>query len=163
MPSSATYSIWQNVPFDEKNPAKIAFSIQYKLEDLKKLMPSFVQQLKVPLIALADSSKPDDQILFEDLTPSQHFKNEWKFSKKGFTLKDRAEDDTDVPEFMQTELHTMLQETKYSPREFFKDDDDERTELVKDMSTYHLVKTCVPSNYSITDCSDNGYLMVVVG
>ena len=52
---SYTYGIWQLIPYNElETNAKIAISIQYEIDDLGLLMPQFVEQLKVPLIAIYD-------------------------------------------------------------------------------------------------------------
>ena len=122
-------------------------------------MPNFVEQLKVPLIALSDS-KTQEIIFFKDETFQSHFKNQWKFTDQGFTLN---EDYTGVgvPLFEQMEPHEMLKEVQYRPYDFAKDEFAQ--ELVESMDTYHMVETCVPSSVSMEECKDLGYMMVVVG
>ena len=70
---------------------KIAVSIQYDLEDLGKMMPNFVDQLSVPLIAISDS-RTNTEIYFKDTSIGSHFKNYWQFSDKGFHLEDVDDD-----------------------------------------------------------------------
>ena len=48
-----TFGIWKQV--ETKREGKLAISIQYDIEDLGKMMPNFVDQLSVPLIAISDS------------------------------------------------------------------------------------------------------------
>ena len=58
------------MPYDKDvSKSKIAISIQYHILDLKKLMPQFVEQLKVPLIAIYDA-KSRENIFFKDETPN---------------------------------------------------------------------------------------------
>ena len=73
----------------------IAISIQYAIDDLNYLMPQFVTQLEVPLIAVANS-RSNDEIYFHVLPGAEHFKESWHFTDKGFTLKSDEADDVDI-------------------------------------------------------------------
>ena len=122
-------------------------------------MPNFVGQLKVPLIALADA-RTHELIFFRDETLKQHFRNQWEFTSKGFTLN-KEHEGIEPPKFEPMDPHTMLFETSYKPYDFAKDE--EAQETVENMDTYHIVQTCVPSYYTIAECKEKGQLVVVVG
>ena len=77
-------------------------------------MPQFVEQLKVPLIAIYDQQSRDD-IFFQDATPGQHFLNYWTFTDKGFQrINDTGgEDSKSGPAFTPMISHKHLSETTY--------------------------------------------------
>ena len=62
----------------------VAVSILYRVADLDKLMPSFVNQLNVPLVAISDATKTDEMIFLQDKSDGCHFKNYWKFTEDGY-------------------------------------------------------------------------------
>ena len=79
-----TLGVWMKVaPTDN-----VAVSILYKVEDLDKLMPPFVNQLNVPLIAISDAVKTDEMIFLRDKSDGCHFKNWWKFTPEGYQHMD---------------------------------------------------------------------------
>lgn len=49
-----TIGVWLNIAPD-RTASRIAITIQYAVADLDKMMPHFVDQLQVPLIAISDS------------------------------------------------------------------------------------------------------------
>lgn len=61
-----TFVLWALIR-DTPSGHKIAIGIQYDLSDLKKMMPSFVDKLEVPLIAISDTKTHSD-IYFKDHT-----------------------------------------------------------------------------------------------
>ena len=62
----------------------VAVSILYKTEDLAKLLPPFVNQLNVPLIAIADAVNNDEMIYLRDKSEGCHFTNMWQFTEEGY-------------------------------------------------------------------------------
>ena len=55
----------------------VAVSIRYKVNDLNRLMPPFVDQLNVPLIAISDAKSKDEIIYMQDKSKNCHFNNAW--------------------------------------------------------------------------------------
>lgn len=77
-----TIGVWLNI-LPERTERRIAITIQYAVADLGKMMPHFVDQLQVPLIAIADSNSMEP-IYFQDSSVGQSFLNKWKFGTNGF-------------------------------------------------------------------------------
>ena len=80
-----TFGIWNEIKPDPEKPAEIALTIQYDIDGLDKMMPQFVDQLKVPLIAISDS-RSFERIYFSDTSQGKHFEDRWDFSEQGFQL-----------------------------------------------------------------------------
>ena len=62
----------------------VAVALLYKLEDLEKLMPPFVSQLNVPLIAISEAKNSEDLIFLSDKSKGCHFTNKWEFTENGY-------------------------------------------------------------------------------
>ena len=77
-----TFGVWRLINPERKD--KIAISIQYEISDLGKMMPQFVDQLKVPLIAISDSRSLEN-IYFKDTSEFKHFSN-LSISERGFMM-----------------------------------------------------------------------------
>ena len=57
---------------------------------MEKLMPNFVDQLKVPLIVISDAqSQTFEKVYVRDESEGVHFNQMWNFSEVGFTLANK--------------------------------------------------------------------------
>ena len=82
-----TFGIWTTILPSGESEARMAIAIQYEVNDLGKLMPHFVEQLKVPLIAMFETTE-QKPVYMRDMSPGEHYATEWTFSEKRFHLPD---------------------------------------------------------------------------
>ena len=74
-----TLGIWKLVaPTDN-----VAVSIRYRVSDIMKLMPSFVNQLNVPLVVISEA-QGKEVIYMRDKSQGCHFNNAWELTDNGY-------------------------------------------------------------------------------
>lgn len=73
-----TLGVWKRV----EPTNNVAVSIRYKVSDLDKLMPSFVDQLNVPLVVISEAVGKR-VVYMRDKSKGCHFNNAWEFTDDG--------------------------------------------------------------------------------